>query len=189
VSRAPKAKKPPKKVGWTVEYASIEERIAEEDRMAALEADAAALREVLEDCHIHNEYVRVGSDHADRLKKLKYYGRPHDRSAAEHETAVGMALSGGAGKKLLAEVRDYRDGKKPAFDGETLLQRRKKQLDEAVEDLLTRADTLRKCRDGGYSDVNSRVADVESAAREAARFAALVEDLDDVEKYGPGGGR
>ncbi len=91
-----------------VEKIKFEEWVLATERADAAEADAAALREVLEDCHIHNEYVRVSAVHADRIKKLKYYGRPHDRSVAEHETAVGMALSGAAGRALLVEVRGHR---------------------------------------------------------------------------------
>lgn len=71
----------------------------------------------------------------------------------------------------------------------TLLQRRVEQRDEAVDDLLTRADTLRKCRDGKYSDLNARVGDVARIAVEAVRLAELVQDLQDVENYGPNGGR
>lgn len=90
------------------ERVRFEEFTEAQERADVAESDAAALREVLEDCHIHNEYVRVTALHADRLKRLKYYGRPHDKSAAEHETAVGMALSGAAGRALLVEVRGLR---------------------------------------------------------------------------------
>lgn len=74
-------------------------------------------------------------------------------------------------------------------ESKTLLQRRIVQRDDAVDDLLDRAETLRKCRDDKYSDVCTCVASVANAARDADRFAALVEDLQDVEKYGPNGGR
>lgn len=75
------------------------------------------------------------------------------------------------------------------MSGKTLLQIRLDQRDDAVDDLLTRAETLRKCRDGKYSDIRTCVASVANAARDADRFAALAEDLQDVEKYGPNGGR
>ncbi len=75
------------------------------------------------------------------------------------------------------------------MNGKTLLKRRVEQRDDAVEDLLTRADMLRKCRDGKYVDIRNHVVMVADAARQAARLAELVEDLQDVEKYGPGGGR
>ena len=185
----PSKKKPLKEPGFTVEYESVHARVEEEDRFAAAEADAAALREVLEDCHIHNEYTRVGAKHADRLKRLKYYGRPHDASAAEHETAVGMALSGAAGRKLLAEVRDFRDGNVPEFVGETLLTRRQNELKLLTDDLLVRADMLRKCVEGGFCDVNERLRDLATVAHDARLVAAKVDDLRDVEKYGKGGGR
>ncbi len=71
----------------------------------------------------------------------------------------------------------------------TLLQQRLEELDELVDTLLVRADTLRRCRDGGFSDVTDRVRDVESAARDARLIAGKVDDLRDVERYGPGGGR
>ena len=74
-------------------------------------------------------------------------------------------------------------------ESKTLLQRRIESRDIAVEDLLTRADMLRKCRDGAYSDIRNHVTMVLDAARNAARYADLVEDLQDVERYGKNGGR
>ncbi len=71
----------------------------------------------------------------------------------------------------------------------TLLQYRIEQRNEAIEDLLERAETLRKCYLGGFSDVAARVRDMEEKLREASSFSSLVADLEDVEKYGPGGGR
>lgn len=56
------------------------------------------------------------------------------------------------------------------MNAKTLLQRRVEQLDSIIEDLLDRAETLRKCVEGGYSDVNDRVRDLASAA-----FGATIE--------------
>lgn len=72
---------------------------------------------------------------------------------------------------------------------ETLLQHRIKQRNEAVDNLLIRAETLRKCRDGAHSDLNTHISDVMTLAVQANRLAGLVQELEDVEKYGPGGGR
>jgi hypothetical protein len=71
----------------------------------------------------------------------------------------------------------------------TLLERRKMQLDVAITELLVRAEALRVARDQGYSDVTSIVRMVADQALRAESYAALVDDLADVEKYGPGGGR
>lgn len=72
---------------------------------------------------------------------------------------------------------------------ETLLEQREAQLKELVEDVLHHADVLRKCVEGGYSDVNDRVRDLAVAALDARLIAAKVDDLRDLEKYGPRGGR
>lgn len=71
----------------------------------------------------------------------------------------------------------------------TLLQRREEELKDLVETLLVRADTLRKCHEGGFRDLNDRIRDLESAARDARMIAGKVDDLRDVERYGSGGGR
>ncbi len=71
----------------------------------------------------------------------------------------------------------------------SLLKQREEQLKTIIEDVLTRAETLRKCVEGGYSDVNDRVRDLASATHDARLIAAKVDDLRDVERYGPGGGR
>jgi hypothetical protein len=71
----------------------------------------------------------------------------------------------------------------------SLLQQREEELMDLIETVLVRAETLRKCVDGGYSDVNDRVRDLACAALDARLIAAKVDDLRDVEEYGPGGGR
>lgn len=71
----------------------------------------------------------------------------------------------------------------------TLLARREAQLKELIDDVLKRADTLRKCVDGGYSDVNDRLRDLAGVTHDARLLAAKVDDLRDVERYGPDGGR
>jgi hypothetical protein len=71
----------------------------------------------------------------------------------------------------------------------TLLEHREKQLKELVDDVLARAETLRKCVEGGYNDVNDRVRDLAAAAHDARLVAAKVDDLRDVKQYGTGGGR
>lgn len=73
--------------------------------------------------------------------------------------------------------------------GKTLLARREEQLKELVADVLDRAETLRRCVEGGYSDVNDRVRDLAAAAHDARLIAAKVDDLRDVKRYGPEGGR
>jgi hypothetical protein len=71
----------------------------------------------------------------------------------------------------------------------TLLQIRREQLDDLIEDLLTRTDTLRRCRDGKYHDLTERVRDVEEIAFKARLIAAKVDDLNDIEAFGSSGGR
>lgn len=71
----------------------------------------------------------------------------------------------------------------------SLLKRREQELKELIETILVRAETLRKCVEGGYSDVNDRVRDLASATYDARLIAAKVDDLRDVERYGPNGGR
>jgi hypothetical protein len=73
--------------------------------------------------------------------------------------------------------------------GKTLLERREAQLKVMIDDVLERAAVLRKCVEGGYSDVNDRLRDLASAAHDARLIAAKVDDLRDVERYGPEGGR
>lgn len=71
----------------------------------------------------------------------------------------------------------------------TLLEQREAELKELIETVLHRAETLRKCVEGGYSDTNDRVRDLAAAAFDARLLAAKVDDLRDVERYGPRGGR
>lgn len=70
-----------------------------------------------------------------------------------------------------------------------LVDRRKQQRDDAVQETLAMCEVLRKVVDGGYSDLHARIRDVLSAAQKAERAATQVADLEDVEKYGPNGGR
>lgn len=71
----------------------------------------------------------------------------------------------------------------------SLLKQREEELKELIETVLVRAETLRKCVEGGYRDINDRVRDLASAAFDARLIAAKVDDLRDIEEYGPGGGR
>lgn len=71
----------------------------------------------------------------------------------------------------------------------TLLEQREAELKELVDTILVRAETLKKCVEGGYSDVDRRVLDIAYVALDAKIAVARVNDLRDVEKYGPRGGR
>lgn len=71
----------------------------------------------------------------------------------------------------------------------TLLEQREAELKDLIETVLVRAETLRKCVEGGYRDTNDRVRDLATAALDARLIAAKVDDLRDVERYGPRGGR
>lgn len=71
----------------------------------------------------------------------------------------------------------------------TLLERREEELKALIDATLECADLLRKCVEGGYSDVNDRVRDLATASFNARLIAAKVDDLRDVTNYGPNGGR
>lgn len=73
----------------------------------------------------------------------------------------------------------------------TLLTLRRKQRDEAIEDLVDGSRVLAKCVEiGGSSSERKRITSMlEEYAMRAAFFSQIVADLEDVETYGPGGGR
>lgn len=89
------------------------------------------------------------------------------------------------------DCRGYVDVTNPLVTStpQTLLERRRDQMNEQIEWLLNAAETLRKCRDGKYDDLTMRVITLGEIAANAVKYARLVDDLEDVEKYGPGGGR
>jgi hypothetical protein len=70
-------------------------------------AQAAAMRNVLEDCHAHDLYVRDGSAGLDAYRKAHGtdYGRVRDESAHDHERSVRAAVDGTLGGEMLAEMR------------------------------------------------------------------------------------
>jgi hypothetical protein len=70
-----------------------------------------------------------------------------------------------------------------------LIDRRKQQRDDAVQEIFACCDTLRLVVEKNYSDLHARIQDVLQAAQKAERAACRVQDLEDVEKYGPEGGR
>lgn len=65
-----------------------------------------------------------------------------------------------------------------------LVDRRKQQRDDAVQETLVMCEVLRKVVEGGYSDLHARIYDVLRAVQKADRAATQVADLEDVEKYG-----
>jgi cob(I)alamin adenosyltransferase len=70
-----------------------------------------------------------------------------------------------------------------------LIDRRRQQRDEAVQETLAMCEVLRKVVDGGYADLHARIHDVLTAVQRAERAATQLSELEDVEKYGPNGGR
>ncbi len=64
----------------------------------------------------------------------------------------------------------------------TLLEQREEELKVLIENVLVRADTLRKCVEGGYRDTNERLRDLASAAFDARLIAAKVDDLRVIER-------
>ena len=73
-------------------------------------ADAAALRNVLEDCHAHDLYVSEGAE-ASRLYVRSHgsdWGRVKDESAYDHEVSMRAAISGELGGQMLDEIRNLR---------------------------------------------------------------------------------
>jgi hypothetical protein len=74
----------------------------------------------------------------------------------------------------------------------TLLERRKRHLATEIEWVLLEADRLRQAVASGVDDAHGMARimfALASRAQAAAMYARLVEDLDDVTKYGPEGGR
>ncbi len=71
----------------------------------------------------------------------------------------------------------------------TLLKKREEHLDALIEELLHRADNLRRAWEGSLADVTDCVRAVARAADDARVTAAKVDDLRDVMLYGPDGGR
>lgn len=71
----------------------------------------------------------------------------------------------------------------------TLFELREQALADKLEEVLHCADLLRRCVENKFSDTNLRIVDLETKVREARVLAARVDDLRDVAKYGPGGGR
>jgi|GEM_PF-4832741 hypothetical protein len=74
------------------------------------EADAAALRNVLEDCHAHDLYVGDGAE-ASRLYRKSHgadFGREKDESAHDHDVSMRAAVAGQLGGQMLDELRALR---------------------------------------------------------------------------------
>lgn len=71
----------------------------------------------------------------------------------------------------------------------TLLEHRIKVREEALLDLFTWVDKLRQAHTGGYSDVSHLSYLVEMAASRVADLSLRIEDLEDIQSYGPDGGR
>jgi hypothetical protein len=74
----------------------------------------------------------------------------------------------------------------------TLLERRKRHLATEIDWVLIEADRLRKAVESGIEDAHGMAritAVLANHARLAAMYARQVEDLNDVTKYGPDGGR
>jgi hypothetical protein len=84
-------------------------REGDERTLKAL-ADAAALRNVLEDCHAHDLYVSEGrvSSELYRRSHGSDFGRVADESAHDHEVSMRDAVSGKLGGELLDELRALR---------------------------------------------------------------------------------
>ena len=81
-----------------------------ESQIERAEAQAAALRNVLEDCHAHDLYVSEGAE-ASRLFRKAHgsdWGRVKDESAHDHDRSMRAAISGELGGEMLLEVRSLR---------------------------------------------------------------------------------
>lgn len=92
-------------------------------------------------------------------------------------------------EEILASMDGIVEWVSPLFRENSLLTLRKESLEVALQDVLTRSDMLRGCIESGFSDTYSRIVDLEDVVRKARVLAAQVEDLQDVAKYGIGGGR
>lgn len=77
----------------------------------------------------------------------------------------------------------------PRKRGTTLLKRRLADRKTAVERLLAECEILKVCHANEGADIRTRVMDVFRAAWSAGVACAQVQDLEDVERYGPRGGR
>jgi hypothetical protein len=74
-------------------------------------ADAAALRNVLEDCHAHDIYASGDGAEASRLYRRAHgadFGRVKDVSAADHDASMRKAVAGELGGEMLLEMRRMR---------------------------------------------------------------------------------
>jgi hypothetical protein len=71
----------------------------------------------------------------------------------------------------------------------TLLELRIEQRRKALTDLYDDVEVLRRCDATAMHDLSTRVYAVEQSALRVARLSHLVDDLRDVETYGPTGGR
>jgi hypothetical protein len=74
----------------------------------------------------------------------------------------------------------------------TLLARRKRYLATEIANVLEEAGRLRIAHESGVYDPHGMTTITTGLlhhAQLAASYARLVEDLDDVQRYGPGGGR
>jgi len=72
---------------------------------------------------------------------------------------------------------------------ETLLERRIRQRDTAIRDLFEARDRLYRALGEDPHSVSMALDSVLEVAQRAARLGRCAEDLDDVAKYGPDGGR
>lgn len=81
------------------------------DALEKAEADAAALRNVLEDCHAHDIYANGDGAVAAELYRKSHgsdFGRVKDQNAHDHGVSMRKAVSGELGGELLDELRHLR---------------------------------------------------------------------------------
>jgi hypothetical protein len=71
----------------------------------------------------------------------------------------------------------------------TLLERRLEQRRKLLEQLFDDIDLVRRCEREGYADLNSRILTAANTMRDVEQLTRCIADLEDVRKYGPGGGR
>lgn len=71
----------------------------------------------------------------------------------------------------------------------TLLQRRRKQLAAVLQELIHDVESIKTCMENNYIDLHTFISYAADKAARAARISSSIEDMQDVEKYGPTGGR
>lgn len=155
----------------TLEY----EAGVREQELTDLRAEAAAMREVLEDSACSHAYAFEGQALVDRMRK-RYEGRPQDVSAGDHLAAIERVLTGTAGKDLLDELRKLRrsEAARPAHEAA-----HQQKADDAVS-MTVHGITVRVVNS---ADCN-RFEEILAADREKARHEGWLAAMRHVQQYG-----